>query len=91
MEEEMGLAGSVPGPAAGVDPGGMSIPADDMAMLIEEVINLLRDGITPEELLEVGVPRDIIDQAIAALEAEMAGAPMQQPPSTQAGLAETMM
>lgn len=92
MEDETGLAGSMAG-GAPVDPGGMAVPQDDMALLLEEVIKLLRDGVTPEELLEVGVPQEVIDQAIATLQAEMqSGAAMAAPsaPSTDMGLAATM-
>ena len=66
----------------------------DMAM-IEQVIQLLMDGVDPEELIKQGVPPEVIMQAIDMLEQQLAQQgqaqpqqPMQQGPQ---GLAQSMM
>ena len=43
-------------------------PADEKVL---EVIMLLKQGATPEELVQGGVPATLIEQAIAIIKAEM--------------------
>lgn len=45
---------------------------------VMEVVMLLRQGVTPEELLAGGVPMKIIEQAMMILQAEMKKAETQQ-------------
>jgi hypothetical protein len=68
-EEEMGLAQKAA--AGGVGGVGQQMPT------VEELAQLLMQGITPEELAEAGVPTQLIEQAIA-LAKQMAQAPQQQ-------------
>jgi hypothetical protein len=68
-EEEMGLAQK----AAAEGAGGMG----QQMPTLEELVQLLMQGITPEELAEAGVPTQLIEQAIAMAQ-QMAQAPQQQ-------------
>ena len=57
---------------------------------VEELVALLKQGITPEELAQQGVPPEMIEQAIAILQQEVqTGQPQGQP--MQGGLAEMYM
>jgi hypothetical protein len=69
-EEEIGLAQKAA--AEGAGGLGQQMPT------VEEIAQLLMQGITPEELAEAGVPTQLIEQAIA-LAKQMAQAPQQQP------------
>ena len=51
-------------------------PADEKIM---EVIMLLKQGATPEELVQGGVPATLIEQAIAIIKAEMRAMESQGP------------
>ena len=51
-------------------------PSDEMVM---EVIMLLKQGATPEELVNGGVPAPLIEQAIAIIKAEMRAMESQDP------------
>lgn len=60
---------------------------------IEELIALLMEGIPPEELEKMGVPPEMIMEAIAMLEQQMA-AQQQQPAQQQpqgGGLAQSLV
>jgi len=60
---------------------------------IEEIVALLMEGIPPEELEKMGVPPEMIMEAIAILEQQMAAqqqAPA-QPQQGQGGLAQQMV
>ena len=57
-------------------------PSDEMVM---EVIMLLKQGATPEELIQGGVPAALIEQAMMIIQAEQRKA--QQPKGEEAGLA----
>lgn len=77
-----GLAASMAGPAA----QGQQMPT------VEEVAALLMQGVDPQELLNAGIPEELIMQAIAFLEQQMVaqqGGAMQPTPgpSTPAGQA----
>ena len=52
---------------------------------VMEVIMLLRQGATPEELIQGGVPAALIEQAMMIIQAEQRKA--QQPQEEEAGLA----
>jgi hypothetical protein len=77
-EEEMGLAQK----AAADGAGGMG----QQMPTLEELVQLLMQGITPEELAEAGVPTQLIQQAIAMAQ-QMAQAPQQQQALPAQGLA----
>lgn len=51
-------------------------PSDEKVM---EVIMLLKQGATPEELVNGGVPAPLIEQAIAIIKAEMRAMESQDP------------
>ena len=58
---------------------------------VEEVITLLMQGVDPQKLIEMGVPQELIMQAIQVLEQQLAqqeqsGAPVEPAPQAQ-GLA----
>ena len=57
-------------------------PSDEMVM---EVIMLLKQGATPEELIQGGVPAALVEQAMMIIQAEQRKA--QQPQEEEAGLA----
>ena len=57
-------------------------PSDEKIM---EVIMLLKQGATPEELVNGGVPAALIEQAMMIIQAEQRKA--QQPQEEEAGLA----
>ena len=57
-------------------------PADEKVM---EVIMLLKQGATPEELIQGGVPAALLEQAMIIIQAEQRKA--QQPQEEEAGLA----
>lgn len=57
-------------------------PSDEKVM---EVIMLLKQGATPEELIQGGVPATLIEQAMIIIQAEQRKA--QQPQEEEAGLA----
>jgi hypothetical protein len=77
-EEEMGLAQKAA--AEGTGGIGQQMPT------VEELAQLLMQGITPEELAEAGVPTQLIEQAIA-LAKQMAQAPQQPQAVPTQGLA----
>lgn len=74
-----GLAGSMAAEPAVSDmpppQGAMGVSDEDMQMLMQEVVRLLQEGVSPQELMELGVPRDIIEQAMTMLQ-QGAQAPM---------------
>lgn len=79
--------GAPANPAGGVDP-----------QLLEQVIQMLADGMSPDELLARGVPEEVIIEAIEMLtgggggEMPAGGAPEPQPaPATDSGLAASGM
>jgi len=58
-----------------------SKPSDEMVM---EVIMLLKQGATPEELVSSGVPARLIEQAIAIINAEQKAMQAQAPEAMMA-------
>ena len=62
-------------------------PASVPVPTVEELVALLKQGITPQELIQQGVPAEMIEQAIALLQQEVQnGQPQGQP--MQGGLAD---
>ena len=59
----------------------------------DEVVALLMQGIPPEQIEQMGVPPEIIMQAIEILEQQMAAEQQQQqaPPQQGGGLAQQMV
>ena len=62
MDEELGLAAQQYGAESGAPSAGSGQP-----ITVEELMQLLMSGITPQQLIEAGVPRQLVDQAIAML------------------------
>jgi hypothetical protein len=59
-------------------------------MELEQVVNMLMQGVPPEELVQQGVPVGLVEQAIQMIMAQEQQAQVQSaPPSTQAGLVMT--
>jgi hypothetical protein len=91
------LAGS---PSAPMNPQNASMvpqgaPSGQAAMpSLEEVINLLMQGADPEELVQMGVPPELIMEAISVIEQQMqaqGGQPAQAAAAPQEpGLAQSM-
>lgn len=53
------------------------------AQMIEQIIQLLMQGVDPEELVKQGIPPEVIMQAIEILEQQMAAQGQQQAPAQQ--------
>ena len=63
----------------------------DRQMMVQQVVAMLMEGMDPEELLQQGVPMDVIEEAINILLAQEQGMnTAQAAPVTDAGLAMTM-
>ena len=81
---EDGLAAAYAGQEMGQAPqtGGISV---------QEIVMMLKQGVTPEELAQNGVPVQLIEEALMMLQAEVEqGGPMQGAPDQQ-GLAGMYM
>ena len=81
MDEEIGLAQQ----AGGRQMGGQQ---DQMMQMVQEVARMLANGATPEELMQQGVPPEVIQAAMEMLSAQT---PAPQVPAEQAGLANTVV
>jgi ribose 5-phosphate isomerase len=58
--------------------------------MVQQVVQLLMQGVSPEELVQQGVPIEVIQEAIAMIQAqEQQEMAMQQPAHTEGGLAMT--
>ena len=79
-----GLAESMSAPQQGA-PGGMPT--------VEDVAAMIMQGADPEELLAMGIPEQLIMEAIAMLEQQMNSQTAQAAPAAAApeGLAQSMM
>ena len=64
MEEEMQGGQAQQEAAMGAGAGGQEV-------MIEEVIQLLMQGVQPQELVDAGVPVELIEQAIMIIEQQM--------------------
>lgn len=89
---EQGLAQSMAGAPAQAPQQQAGLPT------VEEIIELLMQGVDPEELVQQGIPPELIMQAIEIIEQQMAaeeGGQQIQPQPAQApapqGLAQSMM
>ena len=89
--EEQGLAQQAVGPQQGMEQGNKQ---QEMQQLVIQVMQLLQQGITPEELLKEGVPQQIIDVAMQLLQ-QQSGQGMEEPmmeeqhtPTEEQGLAQ---
>ena len=71
MNEELGLAAQQYSTESGVPQEGTGMPT------VDELMQLLINGITPQQLIEAGVPRQLVEQAIAMLNQQAPAAPMQ--------------
>ena len=71
MGEEMGLAAQQYSAESGVPQEGTGMPT------VDELIQLLINGITPQQLIEAGVPQQLVEQAIAMLNQQAPAAPTQ--------------
>ena len=76
---------------------GQQVPAqgqvsqEDVEEVVEQVVQLLKQGVPPEELLKKGVPMEIIKQAIQIIQAQQKqSANNNTPPQTEGGLAMTL-
>jgi hypothetical protein len=72
--EEMGLA------------AGMAQEQQKPMQDVNQIIQLLVNGVTPEELIAQGVPEELVQMAMAELSKDVT-----QVPPEQAGLAATMV
>lgn len=75
-------------------PQGAPVPQGDPQaanMSVEDVLSLLMEGMQPEEIEAMGVPQEVIMQAIQILEQELAAESQRQATSQGGGgLAEQM-
>lgn len=81
MEENMGLAGQ------GLQEQALP-QRNQMEEMVQKVAQLLQQGATPEELLQMGVPQEVIDMAIQLVsnqQGSIAG------PTQNAGLAGSQL
>lgn len=79
MQNMDGLAGQMAPPSSGA--------MQEQMPTVEEVAALLMQGIDPQQLVEAGIPPELIEQAIMLLEQQMAAEqqPQAMPPATPAG------
>lgn len=85
--EEQGLAAAMGGQGL-----GGPVPKQAPTVSVEELVMMLKQGITPEELAQNGIPAELIDQAMMMLQQEVqAGAGQGQPADQQGGLADMYM
>lgn len=80
-----GLAGAMAAPQQA--PQGMQ---GGQMPTVDEVVALLMQGIPPEELIQMGVPEQLLMEAIAILEQEMAAQSAAQQAAPE-GLANSLM
>ena len=74
---EQGLAAQAAGMGQGAGPE-----------MVQQVVQLLLEGVSPEELMQQGVPIEVIEEAIMMIQAqEQQQATMAQPAQTETGLA----
>jgi hypothetical protein len=74
--------------------GAMQSPQGGDEEIISQIVQLLLDGVDPQELLENGVPQELLEQAMQIALEKSGGAPQgasqaPQGPATDAGLAAT--
>ena len=79
--EEMGLAGA----------SAMQGQQEGQEEIVEQVIQALMQGMSPEELLQQGVPAEIIQMAIQMIKQQMQASQSPTPAAEQGGLAAASM
>jgi len=92
--EEQGLAAAMGGAGLGMGQGprdGRGAGAQPAMVSVEELVMLLKQGITPEELAQNGVPAELIDQAMMVLQQEVQAGQQQQQQPAAGGLADMYM
>jgi hypothetical protein len=57
--------------------------SSDQMPTVEELVQLIMQGITPQQLIEAGIPQQLVDQAVA-----MAGQMAQQQGPTAGGMGQ---
>ena len=84
--EPQGLAqqGAQQGPG---QPQGMN--QEQMMALVQQVVKLLMQGVTPQELIAKGVPQQVIDEALKLIDQhrQATGQDTPQAPQNEQGLA----
>lgn len=75
--DEQGLASVSMQQAPTPGGGNMELTEEDYNMIMEEVIRLLQEGVPPEELIAMGVPEEMIQEALAMLGGGGSAAPVQ--------------
>ena len=78
MNEELGLAAQMYGEESDASSAGSGKP-----VTVEELVQLIMQGITPQQLIEAGIPQQLVDQAVA-----MAGQMAQQQGPTAGGMSQ---
>lgn len=81
--EEQGLAQQVGQQQQVGSPQGMS--QEEMMQIVQQVANLLKQGVSPEELKAKGVPEEIIDMAL-----QMVGMPDHDNDADNVGMPQAM-
>jgi len=83
---EQGLAAQSAGQGMGMGMGGQGSPEQ----MIQQVVQMLMEGVDPEQLVQQGVPIEIIQAAIEIIMAQEQQAQNNATPAaTQGGLAAT--
>lgn len=83
-QQMAGVTPTPPQPASQPMASGGGLPT------VEEIITMLLDGKHPEELIKMGIPPELIMQAIEILEQEMKAQGQPRGASPEAGLAQSM-
>ena len=82
--DENGLAGAY----AQEQGMGMAPSTGTPQIAVQDLVNMLKQGITPEELLQQGVPEAMINQALMMLQQEMQQGQIQPQAPQGGGLAD---
>lgn len=85
QEENRMRQGLGQGPQDGQGPGR---PANVPMVSVDELVAMMKQGITPEELAQQGVPAELIDQALMMLQAEVQQGQIQPQAPQGGGLAD---
>jgi len=82
--DENGLAGAY----AQEQGMGMAPSTGTPQIAVQDLVNMLKQGITPEELMQQGVPEAMINQALMMLQQEMQQGQIQPQAPQGGGLAD---
>lgn len=86
---EQGLAmqsmggGGMPAAADPLTPQGGAGGSNEQA-LVDELVRLLLEGVSPEELIQQGVPQELVEQAMAIAISQSGGGAGMPPPGPEA-------